>query len=151
MKTGSVKVLNWRLRQRESPVIQYPSHSKCWHFVHWRFLAYRLIPETIIFLIFPGSPVVRTCAFTAKGRGSSPGQETKIPQAVLCGQKRWGKRKKKYVVFLLVEFLLLLFWLPLFILGSHPGPSPAPEVFLRNIWQDRELWQRWENLLCAWG
>ena len=30
-------------------------------------------------------------AFTAKGTGSVPGQETKIPQAVWCSQK-----KKKY-------------------------------------------------------
>ena len=30
---------------------------------------------------FPGSPVFRTCAFTAKGQNSIPDQGTKIPQA----------------------------------------------------------------------
>ena len=30
---------------------------------------------------FPGSPVLRTPAFTAEGTGSIPGQGTKIPQA----------------------------------------------------------------------
>ena len=34
---------------------------------------------------FPGGPVVRTCAFTAMGLGSIPGQGTKIPQAMWQG------------------------------------------------------------------
>ena len=38
---------------------------------------------------FPGSPLVRTCAFTVKGAGSIPGQGTKIPQAA------WHSHKTK--------------------------------------------------------
>ena len=37
---------------------------------------------------FPGSPVVRTQCFHCRDPGSIPGRETKIPQAVLCGQKK---------------------------------------------------------------
>ena len=36
---------------------------------------------------FPGSPVVRTLRFTAKGMNSTPGQGTKILCAVWLGQK----------------------------------------------------------------
>ena len=37
---------------------------------------------------FPGSPVVRLCTSSAGGMGSIPGQGTKIPQPVQCGQKK---------------------------------------------------------------
>ena len=37
---------------------------------------------------FPGGPVVRLCAFTAEGTGSTPGRGTKILQAVQRGQKK---------------------------------------------------------------
>ena len=40
---------------------------------------------------FPGSPVVKTCAFTERGKGSIPGGRTKIWHAIWCCQK---KRKK---------------------------------------------------------
>ena len=39
---------------------------------------------------FGNSPVVQwlgLCALTAEGLGSIPGRETKIPQAIQCGQK----------------------------------------------------------------
>ena len=36
---------------------------------------------------FPGGPVVRTHAFTAKGPSSIPGWRTKIPQAMWHDQK----------------------------------------------------------------
>ena len=36
----------------------------------------------------PGGPVVRACAFTAKGTGSVPGWGTEIPHAVWCGQRK---------------------------------------------------------------
>lgn len=41
----------------------------------------------------PGSAVVRTCTFIAKGAGSIPGQGKKFP-AKLCVQKRKRERKK---------------------------------------------------------
>ena len=34
------------------------------------------------------------CALIAEDLGSVPGQGTKIPQAMWCGQKRKGKKKK---------------------------------------------------------
>ena len=45
------------------------------------------------------SPVVqwlRLCASTAGGKGSIPGQGTKIPHAVLCSQKKRKKKRKKW-------------------------------------------------------
>ena len=36
---------------------------------------------------FPGGPVVKTQGFIAGGPGSTPGQESKIPHAMQCGQK----------------------------------------------------------------
>ena len=129
MKTGPVKVLYWSLRQRERPVIQYPSHSKCWHFVQWWFLAYCLIPETIILLWYTLAVQWLGLLFSLpRARVQSP--VGKLRSHKLCSvAKKGGKKEKK--MFLLVEFLLL-FWLPLYILGSHPGPSPAPEVFPRS-------------------
>ena len=44
--------------------------------------------ENITVQEFPGSPVVRIGAFTAEGPSLIPGQGTKIPQAVLRGQKK---------------------------------------------------------------
>ena len=35
---------------------------------------------------FPSSQWLRLCTFTAEGPGSIPGQGTKIPQAMRCGQ-----------------------------------------------------------------
>ena len=51
------------------------------YFLHYIFLYY---PATLKQACreFPGSPVVRTQAFTAEGAGSIPGQGTKMPQAV---------------------------------------------------------------------
>ena len=40
---------------------------------------------------FPGSPAVKTCASTERGKGSIPGGRTKIWHAIWCCQK---KRKK---------------------------------------------------------
>ena len=37
---------------------------------------------------FPGGPVVTTPLFNAGGVGSIPGQGTKIPHAMQCGQKK---------------------------------------------------------------
>ena len=42
---------------------------------------------------FPGSPVFRTCAFTAKGQNSISDQGTKIPHA--AGPKKKKKEKKE--------------------------------------------------------
>lgn len=42
----------------------------------------------------PGSPVVRTCTFIAKGAGSIPGRGRKFT-AKLCGQKRKRQRKRE--------------------------------------------------------
>ena len=42
----------------------------------------------------PGSPVVRTCTFIAKGAGSIPGRGKKLP-AKMCGQKRKRERKRE--------------------------------------------------------
>ena len=45
---------------------------------------------------FPGGPVVRTRHFHCWGPGSIPGQETEIPQASQCRQKkdyRYNDRK----------------------------------------------------------
>lgn len=42
----------------------------------------------------PGSAVVRTCTFIAKGAGSIPGQGKKFP-AKLCVQKRKRERKRE--------------------------------------------------------
>ena len=47
-------------------------------------------------LDFPGGPVVKTSS-TAVGSGSIPGQGTKIPHAMHCGQKKKKKREKRYV------------------------------------------------------
>ena len=44
---------------------------------------------------FPGGPVVRTQCFHCRGPGSIPGQGTKIPKAVLQGQKNKNKNKTK--------------------------------------------------------
>ena len=43
---------------------------------------------------FPGGPVVRTPCFHCGGVGSIPGQGTKIPQAVQCGQKTKTNKQK---------------------------------------------------------
>ena len=55
---------------------------------------------SIIFKIFQmeefsGGPVVKTWAFTAVDPGAIPGQGTKIPQAVWCGQKRKKEKNNK--------------------------------------------------------
>ena len=44
---------------------------------------------------FPGGPVVRTSQSHCHGMGSSPGQGTKIPQAMWCGQKEKEKKERK--------------------------------------------------------
>ena len=44
----------------------------------------------------PGGPVVRTCAFTAKGLGSVPGSRTKTLQALWLSQKQTNKKKKPH-------------------------------------------------------
>ena len=49
---------------------------------------------------FPGGPVVRTPAFTAKSVGSIPGWGTKTPQATRRGQKQnktTQTKKKKQI------------------------------------------------------
>ena len=43
---------------------------------------------------FPGGPVVGTRHFHCGGLGSIPGQGTKIPHAMQCGQKNPPKNKK---------------------------------------------------------
>ena len=57
---------------------------------------------------FPGSPVVRTRGFTAKGPGSIPGWGTKISQTGQHGQKK----KKKKVIRYMSKTILLDFPIP---------------------------------------
>ena len=45
---------------------------------------------------FPGSPVFRTCAFTAKGQNSISDQGTKIPHA--AGPKKKKKKKERKTI-----------------------------------------------------
>ena len=45
---------------------------------------------------FPGSPVVKTLCFQCRGTGSIPGLGTKIPHAMLSGQKKKIKRQKEH-------------------------------------------------------
>ena len=49
----------------------------------------------MIFREFPGGPVVRTQCFHCWGLGSIPGWQTKIPQAMLCREKKKKKRSLK--------------------------------------------------------
>ena len=44
---------------------------------------------------FPGGPVVRTRRFHCCGRGSIPGQGTKIPQATQHSQKQTSKQTNR--------------------------------------------------------
>ena len=44
---------------------------------------------------FPGEPVARTWCFHFWGLGSMLGQETKIPQAMQCGQTKTKNNNKK--------------------------------------------------------
>ena len=42
----------------------------------------------------PGDPVVWALCFHFQGLGSIPGQGTKIPQAVWCGQEKKKEKKR---------------------------------------------------------
>ena len=44
---------------------------------------------------FPGSPMVKTLPSTPGGMGSIPGQGTKVPSAMGCGQKLKKKKLRK--------------------------------------------------------
>ena len=117
MKTGSVKVLYGSLRQRERPVIQYPSHSKCWHFVHWRFLAYCLIPETIIFLWY--TLAVQWLGFLfSLPRARVQSLVGKLRSHKLCSVAQKGGKKEKKNVSLGWIFLVVL------VAPLHFGFSP---------------------------
>ena len=50
--------------------------------------------------IFPGSPVVMTCAFTVMDLGSNPGWGTKIVQANM-----WHSQKKKKGINLFISLM----------------------------------------------
>ena len=58
---------------------------------------------------FPGSPVVRTRGFTAKGPGSIPGWGTKISQTGQHGQK---KKKKKSLDICQKQYFWIFLFLP---------------------------------------
>ena len=149
MKTGSVKVLYWSLRQRERPVIQYPSHSKCWHFVHWRFLAYCLIPETIIFLWY--TLAVQWLGFLfSLPRARVQSLVGKLRSHKLCSVAQKGGKKEKKKCFSWLNFSCCFgcpftFWVLTLV------PAQLLRFSLEAMWEDRQLWQCWDDLLCAWG
>ena len=85
-------------------------------------LLFRVI-EVLKLREFPGSPVVRTPSSHCCGPDSVPGQGTKIPRAVQCGQGKKRRRKKNTLLSLMLSFVAPL-----------PLPSPSYQNSQNDDW-----------------